>query len=90
VEPVTGDSVACTSQNDGVPLASLAGTVLAETIDVPGIDTADSAVHASCADAALDVTSVMIAAYEATTRTVEKRCKVGIALVSVNHRALLA
>jgi hypothetical protein len=36
------------------------------------------------------VTSVMIAAYEATTRTVEKRCKVGIALVSVNHRALLA
>jgi hypothetical protein len=67
VEPATGDSVACTSQNDGAPVVALAGTVLAETIDVPGTDVADRAVQASCADAVLDVTSPRIAAYAAMT-----------------------
>jgi hypothetical protein len=60
VEPATGDSVACTSQNDGVPVAALAGTVLAEAIDVPGIDTAESAVHASCAETALEAARTIL------------------------------
>ena len=60
MEPATGDSVACTSQNAGAPVAALAGTVLAEAIDVPGIDTAESAVQASCAETALEAAKTIL------------------------------
>ena len=54
-EPGTGDSVARTSQKGGVPAEASAVTGFADTVDVPGIDAALIAVHASGVAATLDV-----------------------------------
>jgi hypothetical protein len=75
--------VACTSQKAGVPVETFAGTGFADTIEVAGIETAASAVHASCAEAEPEVTRVMMTAYAASTRTLERWCLVLMVLVSV-------
>ena len=48
------------AQNEGAPVVALAGTVVAEAIDVPGIDTAESAVQASCAEMALEAARTIL------------------------------
>ena len=54
-EPGTDESVARTSQKGGIPAEASAVTGFADTIDVPGIDTALIEVHASGIAATLDV-----------------------------------
>ena len=61
-EPSTGEIVACTSQNAGVPLVVFTGTVFDETIPVCAIDIDASALHASCADTIPDDARAAMAA----------------------------
>ena len=65
-DPSAGDSVACTSQNAGVPAAGLAAICVAETTAVPRMVTETSALHASCDEPACDGPSAVTAAYRMT------------------------
>src|SRR5262245_59235362 len=79
VEPLTGDSVACTSQNAGVPVEGLAGTGVDDTIVVPAIEAVARSLHAFCAHASLDVRRTPMTASDVITRRGECRWRVSIA-----------
>jgi hypothetical protein len=87
-DPSTGEIVACTSQNAGVPVEAFAGIDLDEETEAPEIGADVSALHESCADTPLDAANPIIAMYAMTLRAIDSRWMMRIEALAIVRAGL--